>query len=41
MDSSLKVTDILIGFIQLFKLDKISFYRQISNNTPGGGGGGG
>ena len=34
MDSSLKVTDILIGFIQLFKLDKISFYSQISYNTP-------
>ena len=32
-DSSLKVTDISIGLIQLFKLDKISFYRQISYNT--------
>ena len=30
MDSSLKVTDIL----QLFKLDKISFFHQISYNTP-------
>ena len=30
IDSSLKVIDISIGLIQLMKLDKISFYRQIS-----------
>ena len=34
MDSSLKVTDISTGLIQLFKLDKMSFYSQISNDTP-------
>ena len=30
MDSSFKVIDVSVGLIQLFKLDKISFYRQIN-----------